>query len=210
MDIINPKISQYVYDHTKPESALLEELISKTKAELEYSTMLSGRVEGQFLSMLVKLTGAKNVLELGMFTGFSALTMAQSLPDDGIIITCDMNEYYARIAQSFFDRSSHGKKINVRLGKAKETLQSLSGPFDLVFIDADKQNYPEYYELVLPMMPSGGLIVIDNALWSGSVLEPDGNEALAIDNLNKKILSDDRVENVMLTVRDGIHLVRKI
>ncbi|MEX1136392.1 MAG: class I SAM-dependent methyltransferase [Balneolales bacterium] len=208
--MINPKIGQYAYNHTQPESPLLTGLIEKTDSELEYSTMISGRVEGQLLSMLVKLTGAKNVLEIGMFTGFSALAMAEALPDDGHLITCDVNEYYAKIARSFFDKSPHGKKIDVRIGNAIETVKSLSGPFDLVFIDADKQSYPEYYELVLPKIPSNGLIVLDNALWSGKVLEPRERDARAIDALNKAVLQDNRVENVLLTVRDGVNLVRKL
>lgn len=210
MHIINPEINRYVYEHTHPESALLAELIDKTNNELEYSEMLSGRVEGRFLSMLVKLTDAKNILEIGMFTGFSALMMAEALPADGKLITCDVNEYYAEIARDFFGRSPHGDKIDVRIGKAADTIKAHSGSFDLVFIDADKQSYPEYYELVLPKMPSGGLIVVDNALWSGEVLDPKDDDAVAINSLNRKILHDDRVENVLLTVRDGLHLARKI
>lgn len=209
MDITNPDISQYAYDHTQPESPLLTELIGKTKSELEYSNMLSGRVEGQLLSMLIKLSGAKRVLEIGMFTGFSALAMAEALPEEGRLITCDVNEYYARIARGFIDKSPHGKKIEVKMGNALETVKALAGPFDLVFIDADKKSYPEYYELVLPKMPSGGLIVLDNALWSGKVMVPEEEDAQALDALNKKIIKDDRVENVLLTVRDGINLARK-
>ena len=209
MDIVNPDINDYVFKHTKPESSLISELIKTTNDELEYSQMLSGRVEGQFLSMLVKLTGAVNILEIGMFTGFSALIMAEALPEKGKLITCDVNEQYAKIARHFFERSSHGGKIQVRMGNALETIKTIQEPIDLAFIDADKENYPNYYDLILPKMVSGGLIVLDNVLWSGDVLNPKEPQGVAIDQLNKKILEDSRVENVMLTVRDGIHLVRK-
>ncbi|MEX0929529.1 MAG: class I SAM-dependent methyltransferase [Balneolales bacterium] len=209
MPLIDPDLSRYAYEHTTPESSLLTQLIEKTQSELEYSEMLSGRVEGRFLSMLVKISGARNILEIGMFTGFSALMMAEALPPGGKIITCDVNEYYAGIARSFFERSPHADRIEVRIGKAVETIPSLSGPFDLAFIDADKDLYPDYYKLILPKISEGGMIILDNALRSGEVLKPETRQAKAIDRVNKMIQQDDDVENVLLTVRDGIQLVRK-
>ncbi|MEX0685966.1 MAG: class I SAM-dependent methyltransferase [Balneolales bacterium] len=210
MAIMDSRIDHYAYCHTKPEDQLLTELISKTERELEFSQMLSGRVEGKLVSMLIKLAGARIVLEIGMFTGFSALIMAEALPEQGKIITCDVNEKYATIARHFFDRSPHGYKIDVRIGKAIHTIESIHEPIDMVFMDADKDNYPNYYELVIPKLRAGGIIVVDNALWNGAVLDPKEPQEKAIDRLNKIILKDDRVENVLLTVRDGINLVRKI
>ena len=210
MKLINGQIEQYAHDHTKQESELTRELIEATEAELEHADMLSGRVVGRFLAMLVSLSGARRILELGTFTGYSALSMAEALPDDGELITCEYNERYEELARSFFNRSAHGHKIRLEMGPALETIDHLSGPFDLVYIDADKNNYPTYYEAVIPMVKNGGLIIVDNVLWSGAILQPGDEKALAIDELNKIIRDDPRVENVLLTVRDGLQVIRKI
>jgi len=209
MDLINKEIEDYAYQHTIPESELLQEVKAATENELRYSDMLSGRVEGSLLQLLIRLGGARRVLELGMFTGYSALAMAEALPDNGEIITCEMNERYENIARRFIAKSPVGYKIEVRMGEALDSLKSIEGPFDLVFMDADKANYPTYYNLVMPMLKSGGLVVVDNALWSGKVLSPDDHKSKAIDELNRKISADSRVEHILLTMRDGIHLVRK-
>lgn len=206
---VDDKVLNYVYEHSSEESELLQELVRATNKELEYSEMLSGRVVGNLLKMLVRLTGARRVLEIGTFTGYSSLSMAEVLPEDGEVITCDMNERYQRIAKSFFRRSEHGSKITQKMGPALETLETLGGPFDLVFIDADKNNYPEYYEKTLPMVKTGGMIVVDNALWSGKVVDPPDENARAIDRLNKRIAEDDRVFQVLLTVRDGLNVIVK-
>ena len=171
--------------------------------------MQVGRIEGAFLRMIVRLTGAKRVLEIGMFTGYSALCFAEALPDDGTIVTCDIDPAAEAIARSFFARSPHGKKIDVRMGPAKDTIAKLSAPFDLVFIDADKTSYSAYYDAAFPLVRPGGLIIADNALWSGKVLDPQTDDARAIVAYNAKVAADSRVEKVMLTVRDGMLLARK-
>ena len=159
--------------------------------------------------MLVQLTGARRVLEIGTFTGYSALSMAAALPDGGEITTCEIDAQHARIAQSFFDRSPHGRKITIRLAPALETVSALKGEFDFVFLDADKENYVNYYEAVLPKLKPGGLLVADNVLWSGKVLDPREKTDRAIVAFNDRVARDARVEQVMLSVRDGILLVRK-
>jgi caffeoyl-CoA O-methyltransferase len=171
--------------------------------------MQVGRVEGAFLRLLVKLAQARRVLELGTFTGYSALMMAEGLPDNGELVTCDIDQNAVAMAQEFFSRSPHGKKIHVRMGPALETLKSLQGPFDLAFIDADKMNYSAYYDAVVPLLRSGGLLVADNTLWSGRVLNPADPSDHALVEFNKKVAADPRVEKVLLTVRDGMMLALK-
>jgi caffeoyl-CoA O-methyltransferase len=208
MDFIPAPIERYAYERTKREPEPLPALATATAA-MPGAGMLTGRVEGRFLCMLVKLLNAKRVLELGTFTGYSALSMAEGLPADGQLITCELDQTHADIARSWFARSVHGAKIELRLGPALGTIASLEGSFDLAFIDADKENYPAYYQACLAKLRSGGLLVIDNTLWSGKVLSPSEPSAQAIDSLNRIIERDERVDNVLLTVRDGVHLVRK-
>jgi caffeoyl-CoA O-methyltransferase len=209
--ILPPALEDYCAAHTSAPSALLDELERHTRAHCEHSQMLVGRLEGAFLKMLIKLSGARRILEIGLFTGYSALTMAEALPDDGTIISCDINAANAAIAQSFFDRSPHGRKITIRLGPALETLKSFPAEqvFDLVFLDADKENYLNYYEAVLPHIKAGGLIVADNVLWSGKVLAPSEQTDHAIVAFNARVVRDSRVEAVMLGVRDGMFVIRK-
>lgn len=200
---------QYALDHTTKDSELIRELIEASEKELEYTDMLSGRQVGRLLSILIKVSGAKRVLEVGTFTGYSALTMAEALPVDGKLYTCEYNERYEELARTFFDRSEHGGKITLLMGKALETIPQIEGDFDFVFLDADKINYPDYYELILPRLEAGGLMAVDNVFWGGEVFAPESEKASAINRLNKKIRDDDSVEQVMLTVRDGITLIRK-
>ena len=172
--------------------------------------MMVGRIEGQFLARLVRLSGAKRILELGTFTGYSSISMASALPPDGRIITCDVDPDATAIARRYMDESGFGDRIEIRLGPALETIETLEGPFDLVFIDADKPNYKAYYEAVLPLLAENGLLIADNVLWSGRVVEEDGDEStLAIKDFNEHVANDDRVVSVMLTVRDGMTLVQK-
>lgn len=189
--------------------ALLEELRKETFATMAAPNMQVGRIEGAFLRMLVRLSRAQRVLELGMFTGYSALCMAAGLPDDGELVTCDVDPKAEEIAKRYFARSPHGKKIHVRMGPALETIRTLKGPIDLVFIDADKESYPAYYDAVFPLVRPGGLIVADNALWSGRVLDPQSDSDRAIVAYDQKVSRDPRVEKVMLTVRDGMFLAQK-
>lgn len=209
MEICDPRIGRYAWDHTSSDSELLQELAEATHAEMDDPQMLTGRVEGQLLRVLIQSLGARRVLEIGTFTGYSALSMAAGLADDGELITCEADPQRAAFARRYFDRSPHGNKIRLRIGPALDTLGSLAGPFDLVFVDADKENYPAYYRAVLPLLRSGGLLVIDNALWSGAVLDPVEATDKAIAEVNRMAQADDQVDNVLLTVRDGIHIVRK-
>jgi caffeoyl-CoA O-methyltransferase len=210
--LIHEDVDRYVHEHTHPRPALFEELREVTYRELEAPQMQVGRVEGGFLKMLVALTGATRVLEVGTFSGYSALCMAEALPDHGELVTCDVDPKATAIAQSFFDRSPHGKKIRIALGPALDTIAALPDDLvlDLVFIDADKENYANYYDALLPRLRRGGLAVIDNTLWSGSVLDPQTDSAKAIAAFNAKVQADPRVENVLLSVRDGMMLARKL
>jgi caffeoyl-CoA O-methyltransferase len=158
---------------------------------------------------LVGLVEARRVLEVGTFSGYSALSMAEALPEDGHIITCEVDPVAIKFAKRFFNKSLHGKKIILKEGPALDTLKELSGSFDMAFIDADKENYLNYYEVLLPIMRSGGLIVVDNVLWSGRVLNPKEPSDHAIHRFNQTVMHDHRVEKVMLTIRDGVSLLRK-
>jgi caffeoyl-CoA O-methyltransferase len=209
MQIIDSAIEFYAEQHTSEESALIQKLVNASEEELEHTDMLSGRVVGRFLALMIQITAAKRVLEIGTFSGYSAHCMAEALPADGELITCEYNRRYEALARSFFEKSEHGQKIRLIMGPALKTLDELDGKFDLIFLDADKVNYPEYYRKILPLLDSGGLLVVDNVLWSGAVLDPNDEKAKAIVELNKIIADDNRVEQVMLTVRDGLTLARK-
>jgi caffeoyl-CoA O-methyltransferase len=202
-------IDAYADQVSEPVDPLLQELREETYATMSAPNMQVGRIEGTFLKLLVQLSRAKRVLEIGMFTGYSGLCMASALPDDGELITCDVDPKAEAIAKRYFARSPHGKKIQVRMGPALETIRGLKDPLDLVFIDADKENYPNYYDAVFPLVRPGGLIVADNALWSGRVLDPKADSDRAIVAYNQKVSSDPRVTKVMLTVRDGMFLALK-
>jgi len=213
MDFIVPKhIEEYVAAHTSPHGALLEELEEYTIAHCANPQMLVGRVEGALLKTLVHLSGACRILEIGLFTGYSALSMAEALPENGALISCEINPEHAKIAQSFLDRSPHGKKIAIRLGPALETLKTLPADqaFDMVFLDADKENYSNYYDAVFPLLRKGGLVVADNVLWSGKVIKPQKETDQALAAFNDMVRADSRAENVLLTVRDGVMLIRKL
>ncbi|RJS26049.1 methyltransferase [Corallococcus sp. H22C18031201] len=209
LTLVPRDIEAYAEAHTEHVSPLLEELRELTYAEVASPHMQVGRMEGTFLRLLVALLQARRVLEIGTFTGYSALCMAEALPEDGELITCDLNPSVAEVARRFFARSPHGHKVHLRLGPALETLRTLKGPFDLAFIDADKGNYAAYYDAVLPLVRPGGLVVADNVLWSGRVLQPESAQDHAIVAFNQKVAADPRVEKVMLTVRDGLLLARK-
>jgi caffeoyl-CoA O-methyltransferase len=202
-------IDAYADQVSEPVDPLLQELREETYASMSAPNMQVGRIEGTFLKLLVQLSRAKRVLEIGMFTGYSGLCMASALPEDGELITCDVDPKAEAIARRYFARSPHGRKIQVRMGPALETIRTLKEPLDLVFIDADKENYPAYYDAVFPLVRQGGLIVADNALWSGKVLDPKADSDRAIVAYNQKVSSDPRVTKVMLTVRDGMFLALK-
>jgi caffeoyl-CoA O-methyltransferase len=204
-------IEQYAAAHTSALSQLLEELEAYTVSNCAFPQMLVGHFEGAFLAMLVRLSAARRILEVGLYTGYSALTMAEALPPDGELITCEIDAGTAAIAQLFFDRSEHGRKISIHLGPALETIAALPPAplFDLVFLDADKENYVAYYHALLPRLRPGGLIVADNVLWSGGVLMPRNANQRALAEFNRTVRDDSGVECVMLPLRDGVTLVRK-
>jgi caffeoyl-CoA O-methyltransferase len=207
--IVGEELEAYAEAHSTAPDPLLAELAAETKATMAAPQMLTGTIEGRFLELLVAAAGARRVLEIGTFTGYASLSMAAALPPDGHIDTLDIEPRHAEVAQRYFDRSPHGAKITLHLGPALETIGRLEGDFDLVFIDADKENYDAYYEAVLPRLTERGLIAIDNTLWSGKVLDPQDENTRAIDALNAKIAADERVVAVQLTVRDGVTLVRR-
>jgi caffeoyl-CoA O-methyltransferase len=206
---IDTAVEQFARDHTEPETDLYVRLREETYRVMQRPQMQVDVIEGRFLQMLVRLSGAKSILELGMFTGYSALMMAEALPDSGQLITCEIDAKAEAIARRYFAESPHRDKITIRMGPALETIKTLTGPLDLVFIDADKPNYANYYEACLPLVKPGGLIVADNVLWSGKVLNPQEADDHAIVAFDHLVQSDPRVENVCLTVRDGMMLAWK-
>lgn len=208
--IVDPELERYAEEHTSPAPELLERLEKETRESVASPQMLTGRAEGQFLRLLVGLLGARRIIEVGMYTGYSALMMASALPEDGELITCDVDPKAEAVARRYFAESPHGRKIRVRMGPALETLATLEGPFDLAFVDADKQNYPGYYERLMELVRPEGLIVVDNVLWSGDVLDPKDDEARAIHTLNERVLADPRVEQVLTTIRDGVLVIRRL
>jgi caffeoyl-CoA O-methyltransferase len=211
--IVPEDIESYVEAHTTPVEPAMVALAEETRATLSAPGMLSGAVEGRLLETLVFSSRARKVLEIGTYSGFSALSMARALPPDGRIVTLEVSEEHAQFAQRHIDASPYADRIEIRLGPALETLEGLTGPFDLVFIDADKPNYRNYYEAVLPKLSEHGLIAVDNTLWSGAVLDPDADDASestrALAEFNDFVVADERVTCVMLTVRDGVTLIRK-
>jgi caffeoyl-CoA O-methyltransferase len=206
----SPEIDQYAFDHTRPRPPLFDELRAYTYDKVASPQMQVGRVEGTLLKLLAALIGARRILEIGTYTGYSSLCMAEALPEDGVLITCDRSEEFTAVARRFYAQSPHGKKIELRLGDALETVRALDDtPFDMAFMDADKARYPLYYDEVVPRLRQGGLLVIDNVLWSGGVLDPQTDDARGIAAVNDKAQADPRVENVLLPVRDGVMLIRK-
>jgi caffeoyl-CoA O-methyltransferase len=208
--IVPDTIEAYAEAHTEPPSDVLERLAEETRATMRVPQMMVGPVEGRFLEQLVWHSRAQRVLELGTFTGYSSICMASALPENGRLITCDVDEGAVEVARRYATEAGVVDRIEYRLGPAIETVQALDGPFDLVFIDADKEGYIAYYEAVLPKLAERGLIAADNVLQSGRVVEddPDGRTR-AIFAFNEHVRSDPRVVAVMLTVRDGITLIRK-
>jgi caffeoyl-CoA O-methyltransferase len=206
MNLIDPRVDEYAEAHTTPSGELYRRLAAETHEKTTAPQMMVGEVEGRFLEFLVRSTGAKRVLELGTFTGYSSLSLARGLAEGGRVVTCDVNEETTAIARRYAEEAGLADRIEYRLGPGLETLADLEGPFDLIFVDADKENYLNYYEAVLPMLAPDGLLLADNALRNGRVLA-DGDEPMK--TFNDHVLADERVECVLLTVRDGILLVRK-
>jgi caffeoyl-CoA O-methyltransferase len=209
--LVPAEIEAYAQAHSRPESEVRRVLREETERTMEYAQMVVGPLEGAFLQMMTQLVGAKRVLEIGMFTGYSALCFAEALPEDGSVITCEIDERSAAMAHRYFSRTLVGKKIDIRMGPALETMRTLSGPFDLIFIDADKPNYLNYYRRALDLLAPQGVILIDNVLWSGDVLKqpPPNASTAAIQDLNRTVSADLRVTAVLVTIRDGVLVVRR-
>lgn len=211
-DITPPDIDAYADAHTTAHPPFMDALAAETRATLPIPEMLSGHLEGRLLEMLVFAGGARRVLELGTYSGYSALAMASALGPEGRVITCEFSDTNADFAQRHIDQSPYADRIEIRRGPALDTIAALDGDFDLIFIDADKVNYPRYFEAALPLLSPRGLIVIDNTLWSGRVLDQydDGEEnTRVLRELNARIAGDERVVAVMLPVRDGVTIVRR-
>ncbi len=210
--IVDPRVEEYAEAHSSPQGELFERLAAETREKTTVPQMMVGVLEGRFLGVLVRSLGARRVLELGTFTGYSSIAMALALPPGGRVITCDVNEETTDIAKRYAEEAGVFDRIDYRLGPALDTIAQLAGPFELVFIDADKENYVEYFEATLPLLADNGLMVVDNTLWSGRVADPEDSEETtrAIRALNDRVLEDPRVENVLLTVRDGMNLVWRV
>jgi len=210
--IVDANVERYAEEHTTPAGDLFDRLATETREKTEIPQMMVGRIEGKFLEFLVRTTRAEQVLELGTFTGYSSISMARGLTGTGRVISCDVNPDTTAIARRYAEEAGVDDRIEYRLGPALDAVGSLDGPFDLIFIDADKANYVNYYEALLPKLAANGLMIVDNTLWSGRVAdERDGDESTeAIRRLNDRVRADDRVECVLLTVRDGMLLVRRV
>ena len=211
MDFINHDILAYSENHTSQESDLLKRIARHTHANVMMPRMLSGHLQGRILAMFSHMLKPKCILEIGTYTGYSALCMAEGLADDGKLITIDINEELEDTVRKYFSESSVGSKIDYRVGNASSIIPTLKEKFDLVFINADKENYSRYFDLVIDHVPLNGIILADNVLWSGKVLDgkPD-KDTRAIIDFNEKVSKDPRVESVLLPVRDGIMMLRKV
>ena len=209
--LVSADIEAYATAHSMSESDTCRSLREETHRQTDCPQMLVGPLEGGFLKMLTHLVAANHVLEVGMFTGYSALCFAEALPKEGTVTTCEIDETSAAIARRYFARSPHGHKITVRMGPALDTMKATNGRYDIIFIDADKQNYLNYYRRAKELLSPAGVIIIDNVLWDGDVLlnpAPDERTA-AIQSLNQVVASDPDVSAVLLTIRDGVFLIRR-
>ncbi|MBH0194838.1 MAG: methyltransferase domain-containing protein [Nitrospira sp.] len=209
--LVHSDIEAYAQAHSTPESSVCRALREETQRTMKYAQMVVGPLEGAFLKMMTQTVGAKRVLEVGMFTGYSALCFAEALPADGTVVTCEIDEASAALARRYISHAPFGNKISICMGPALDTMSTLTGPFDVIFIDADKANYLNYYRRALDLLSPHGVILVDNVLWSGEVLKqpsPDDQTA-AIQELNRTVANDSGVTAVLVTVRDGVFVVRK-
>jgi caffeoyl-CoA O-methyltransferase len=211
MEFIDPRLLQYCEDLSDGESDLLVTLNRQTHLKINNPRMLSGHLQGRFLSLFSNLQRPKRILEIGTYTGYSALCLAEGLHEDGILYTIDPNEETNVFARAFFEQSTYSSRIKLLEGQASEIIPALKETFDLVFIDADKKNYSLYYDLVIDKVVSNGIIIADNVLWSGKVLEQKMDaDTLAIHQFNEKIKQDKRVSSTLLPLRDGLLMMRKL
>lgn len=210
MSLINEDLQNLLLKYCEAEPQLLQSIDRETNLKVLMPRMLSGHYQGRVLSMLSKMIAPKRILEIGTFTGYAAICMAEGLTDDGILYTLDINEELEEMVRKNFADSAHNNKIRYILGDANETLHTLDETFDLVFIDADKKNNGTYYDMVFDRVRKGGLIIVDNVLWSGKVLgNHQDKDTKNISNFNDKIAADERIEKLILPVRDGLFIIRK-
>ena len=211
--MLEPQIEKYIEDHTTPESELLKELNRQTHLRTFYPRMLSGNVQGKFLEMICRMLQPKRVLEIGTFTGYSAIAMARGLPKDGLIYTIEVNEEMESFIHEYISKSGLERKIKLLMGDALKIIPTLEEEFDLVFIDADKEQYVDYYKLAKTKLKKGGYIIADNVLWSGKVIEKSSKtdkETQGIIEFNEFVKNDPEVEQLILSIRDGLMLIRKV
>jgi caffeoyl-CoA O-methyltransferase len=210
MDFLPEQIQHYIELHTDDESDLLKKINRETHAQVLKSRMLSGQVQGRFLSLISKVVKPKNILEIGTYTGYSAICLAEGLPPGGKLITLDINEELENRVRKYFKESEFDTQIDFRIGDARKIISTLTEIFDLVFIDADKESYSTYFDLIIDKLPAGGIILADNVLWSGKVVQPNPDkDTKAILDFNRKVQEDFRVENLLLPLRDGVMMIRK-
>lgn len=213
MEFIDENLAAYAENHTKAESELLAELNRETWAKVMMPRMLSGHIQGRLLSMFSKMINPKAILEIGTYTGYSALCMAEGLAEGGMLYTIDINEELEDMVRSYIHKSGYDENIQFMIGNAMDIIPTIPSQFDLVFIDADKENYSNYFDLVFDKLRPGAYIIADNVLWSGKVIDEKelskDRETKALDEFNKKVQADPRVENILLPVRDGLMVVRK-
>jgi predicted O-methyltransferase YrrM len=210
MHFFPESLERYVEEHTTTESELLRQLNRETQVRIYMPQMLSGHLQGQLLRIISLLVRPKNILEIGTFTGYSAICMSEGLQEDGILYTIDINEELKEMAERYFEQAGIRDKIDYRIGNATDIIPELNVSFDLVFIDADKINYTKYYELVFDRVNSGGVILADNVLWSGKIIEPVRDaETNALMAFNDRVQQDQRADNVLITQRDGLMMIRK-
>ncbi len=212
MKLLGPDLEKYMEEHTTPETGVLNDLNRQTHLQKIQPQMLSGQLQGQALKMFSQMMKPKRILEIGTFTGYSAICLASGLPEDGELHTIDLDPELEGMAKEYFEKSGEASKIHMHVGAALDIIPDLDHKWDLVFIDADKSNYENYFEMVIPRMNTGAFILADNVLWSGKVVDASDNEkdTTGIRAFNDRVQSDPRVENVMLSIRDGLMIARKI
>lgn len=214
MELFDPALLAYCESNTSPEDSLLKKIVRETQAKVLMPRMISGHLQGKMLELFSKMLQPKTILEIGTYTGYSGICLARGLRPGGKLITLDINDELEPMVRGFFEESGLASQIAYILGNARTIIPTLEGPFDLVFIDADKFYYSEYYDLVIDKVPSGGIILADNVLWSGKILVEEGQkvdkDTRALLDFNRKVQGDPRVENVLLPIRDGVLMMRKL
>lgn len=213
MEFIRPEIQQYAEAYTEPESSLLRQINRDTHAYVLKPRMLSGHMQGRILALFSNLILPKKILEIGTYTGYATICLAEGLQKDGILVTLDNNEELEKRVRNYFNSSAYARQIDYRIGNALDIIPELEGSFDLVFIDADKENYAQYFDLIIDKVNKNGLIIADNVLWSGKVIQAikkNDKDTIAINTFNQKVHADERVQNVLFPVRDGLMVMRKV